>query len=115
MVGWRVFWLMILRGPCPGWRVFAAGSPAGPAVLKGIRLRLLEPDERGESDRRLEPYHYLHQPVLHGPALRYVAELDGQWVALLAFGVASFHLKAPARRPGFVVDNARFLVLPDRG
>jgi hypothetical protein len=106
--------------------VLAARSTAEPEVLKRIRLRLLEPEERAEFDRRVELDHYLHQPVLYGPALRYVAELDGQWVALLAFGVAAFHLKARdrwigwsprqrARRLGFVVNNARFLVLPDRG
>ena len=106
--------------------MLAARSTAEPEVLKRIGLRLLEPHERAEFDRRLELDHYLHQPVLYGPALRYVAELDGQWVALLAFGVAAFHLKARdrwigwsprqrARRLGFVVNNVRFLVLADRG
>ena len=54
-----------------------------------------------------------------------VAELDGQWVALLTFSAAAFHLKlrerwirwAPrqrARRLLLVVNNSRFLVLPER-
>ena len=103
----------------------AANSPTEAELLKRVRVRLIEPHEREEFDRRLEADHYLHQPALYGPVLRYVAELDGQWVALLAFGVAAFHLKARdrwigwsprqrARRLGFVANNSRFLVLPDR-
>ncbi|MBM3878583.1 MAG: DUF4338 domain-containing protein [Verrucomicrobia bacterium] len=60
-----------------------------------------------------------------GESLRYVAELDGQWVALLAFSAPALHLKGRerwigwsarqrARRLGLVVNNSRFLVLPDR-
>ena len=52
-------------------------------------------------------------------------KLDGQYVALIAFGVAALHLKARdrwigwsprqrARRLGLVVNNSRFLVLPER-
>ena len=54
-----------------------------------------------------------------------MAELDGQWVALIAFSAAALHLKARewwigwsprqrARRLGLVVNNSRFLVLPER-
>jgi hypothetical protein len=57
--------------------------------------------------------------------LRYVAEVDGQWVALLTFSAAALQLKARerwlgwsprqrARRLGLVVSNSRFLVLPER-
>jgi len=57
--------------------------------------------------------------------MRYVAELDGQWVALLTFTAASLHLKGRdkrigwsprqrARRLSFVANNSRFLVLTDR-
>jgi len=63
--------------------------------------------------------------VLLGQSLRYVAELDGQWVALIAFSAAALHLKAReqwlrwsprqrARRLPLVVNNSRFLVLPER-
>jgi hypothetical protein len=31
---------------------------------------------------------------LAGQALRYVAEVEGQWVALLTFSAAAWHLKA---------------------
>ena len=94
-------------------------------VLKRVTVRLLEDYERPEFDRLLTEQHYLHDSVLAGQSLRYVAQLDGQWVALLAFGAASLHLKARekwigwsarqrARRLALVVNNSRFLVLPDR-
>jgi len=94
-------------------------------VLKRVNLRLLQEHERPEFDRLLTEKHYLHDWVLTGQSLRYVAELDGQWVALLAFSAASLQLKARekwiawsprqrARRLPFVVNNSRFLVLPER-
>jgi hypothetical protein len=94
-------------------------------VLKRVSLRLLQEHERPEFDRLLTEKHYLHDWVLTGQSLRYVAELDGQWVALLAFSAASLQLKARekwiawsprqrARRLPFVVNNSRFLVLPER-
>ena len=72
-----------------------------------------------------EADHYLGKCALYGPSLRYVAELDDQYVALIAFGFAALHLKARdrwigwsprqrARRLGLVANNSRFLVLPER-
>lgn len=94
-------------------------------VLKRVNVRLLDEHERPEFDRLLTEKHYLHDWVLTGQSLRYVAQLDGQWVALIAFSAASFHLKARekwigwsprqrARRLALVVNNSRFLVLPER-
>ena len=94
-------------------------------VLKRVTVRLLLEHERPEFDRLLTEKHYLHDWVLTGQSLRYVAELDGHWVALIAFSAASLHLKAReqwiawsprqrARRLPFVVNNSRFLVLPER-
>ena len=94
-------------------------------VLARVTLRLLHEHERPEFDRLLTGKHYLHDWVLAGQSLRYVAELDGQWIALLAFSAASLHLKARekwigwsprqrARRLALVVNNSRFLVLPER-
>jgi hypothetical protein len=73
----------------------------------------------------LEEEHYLESSRFAGQSLRYVAEADGQWVALLTFSAAALHLKARehwigwsprqrARRLGLVVNNSRFLVLPER-
>ena len=52
--------------------------------LKRVRVRLLHEEARAEFDRLLEEKHYMHAAVLTGQSLRYVAELDGQWVALMA-------------------------------
>ncbi len=75
--------------------------PAETDLLKRVTVRLIDPDEREEFDRRLEADHYLGRCALHGPSLRYVAELDGQYVALIAFGVAALHLKARDRWIGW--------------
>lgn len=94
-------------------------------VLSRVTLRLLLDHERPEFDRLIEEKHYLHTSVLTGETVRYVAELDGHWVALLAFSAASLHLKARekwirwsprqrARRLGLIVNNSRFLVLLER-
>ncbi len=94
-------------------------------LLKRVKVRLVSEERRGEFDFRLEQDHYLHSARLSGQTLRYVAEVDGEWVALLCFGAAALHLKAReqwmgwtprqrARRLAFVVNNSRFLVLPRR-
>lgn len=95
------------------------------SVLGRVQVRELREDERAEFDWRLEEQHYLASSVLVGESLRYVAELDGQWVALLAFSAPALHLKGRerwlgwsarqrARRLGLVVNNSRYLVLPER-
>ncbi|MEK7751579.1 MAG: ISAs1 family transposase [Acidobacteriota bacterium] len=100
-------------------------APSEPEVLKRVTVRLLQEHERDTFDRLLENQHYLASARLAGQTLRYVAELDGHWVALLTFSAAAYHLKLRerwlrwtprqcARRLLFVVNNSRFLVLPER-
>jgi len=94
-------------------------------VLRRITVRLVRPEERERFDLLLEKEHYLHSARLGGQALRYVAEWDGEWVALICFSAPAWHLKARekwlkwsprqrARRLCLVVNNSRFLVLPER-
>jgi hypothetical protein len=94
-------------------------------VVQRVTVRLLADHEQPEFDRFLIEKHYLHDATLAGQSLRYVAEVDGQWVALLSFSAAALHLKARekwigwsprqrARRLAFVVNNSRFLMLPER-
>jgi hypothetical protein len=94
-------------------------------ILGRVRVRLLNENERGQFDYYLQERHYLESNALVGEWLRYVAEVDGQWVALLTFSAPALHLKARerwigwsarqrARRLGLVVNNSRFLVLPQR-
>jgi hypothetical protein len=93
--------------------------------LRQVIIRLLRPEEREGFDALLENRHYLHSARVGGQSLRYVAEVDGQWVALLVFSGAAPHTKARecqigwtprqrARRLCFVVNNSRFLILPER-
>src|SRR6267142_7244956 len=71
------------------------GQQAGEsAVLKRVVVRLVREEERSQFDWRLENQHYLASAHLAGQTLRFVAELDGQWVALLCFSAAALHLKA---------------------
>src|ERR1039457_4593357 len=69
--------------------------------------------------------HYLHNATLVGEQLRYAASYQGQWLALLGWSGAAWHL-APreawigwsedqrrAPRP-FLAQNSRFLILGDR-
>ena len=94
-------------------------------VLDRVTVRLVREDERARFDRLLEEEHYLESSILVGESLRYVAELDGQWVGLITFSAPALHLKAReqwmgwsprqrARRLGLIVNNSRFLVLPER-
>ena len=93
-------------------------------VLKQVRVRLLQEDERERFDELLKNKHYLSSARIGGRSLRYVAELEGEWVALLSFSAPALHLKARekwigwsprqrARRLGFIVNNSRYLLLTD--
>jgi hypothetical protein len=96
-----------------------------PQILKRVTVRLLCDDERARFDELLEQKHYLSSARMVGRTLRYVAELDGEWVALACFSAAALHLKGReewirwtprqrARRLGFIVNNSRYLVLLER-
>jgi len=96
-----------------------------PELLRRVVVRLMVAEERDRFDELLEEKHYLGSAHLGGQSLRYVAEVDGQWVALLTFSGAAPHTKAReqmirwtprqrARRLHWVVNNSRFLVLPER-
>lgn len=100
-------------------------STSEPEILKRLTVRLLREEERARFDELLVQKHYLCSAKMVGRTLRYVAELDGEWVALACFSAAALHLKARekkigwsprqrSRRLGFVVNNSRYLVLPER-
>ena len=93
--------------------------------LRSVTVRLLAENEVGQFNFYLEREHYLESSRFAGQSLRYVAEVEGRWVALLTFSAPALHLKARerwigwsvrqrARRLGLVVNNSRFLVLPER-
>jgi hypothetical protein len=102
------------------------GLPQEPKLLSDVRVRLIEESERARFDERLSGEHYLKNATVVGQALRYVAEYEGQWLALLVFSSAAFHLKPRdrwlhwsarqvAQRRHLIAQNQRFLVLAAPG
>jgi hypothetical protein len=99
--------------------VFPADPPA--AVLKQLSVRALEHHEYERAGQLLEREHYLGD-VPQGRQMLQVVEYNGQWVALLDWGPATWKLadrdewigwtaQQRTQRLGLVVLNRRFLVL----
>lgn len=74
-------------------------------------------------NRIMNQYHYLGLRWLGGQSLRYVAELEGEWLALLGWSSAAKNCGARERYIGwsgekkyrrlrFIANNSRFLILP---
>lgn len=94
------------------------------ALLDGVEVQLIQPGERERFDRLIVAEHYLGTAQLVGEQLRYVAEYQGQWVALMSWSAAAYKLKLreewigwsdkqKPRRLALVVNNSRFLILKD--
>jgi hypothetical protein len=103
-----------------------AGNIAEVPLLAGVSVRLIQGSERARFDEELTTKHYLKNATVVGRVLRYVAEHEGQWVALLVFGSPAFHIKlrdqwlewSPRQvkeRRHLIAQNSRFLVLADPG
>ena len=103
------------------WKAYADAE-----VLNRVSVRLIAPEEKARWDGLICERHYLGNANLVGRQLRYVAEVDGEWVALLGWNVAAYHLKGREqwigwtieqrlKRRKFVVQNSRYLLLADRG
>ena len=99
--------------------VFFADPPM--ALLKNLKVRALPPDEHEWAGQLLQREHYLGD-VSTGRQLLQVIEYEGQAVALLDWGPATWKLadreewigwtaQKRAERLGLVVLNRRFLVL----
>ncbi|MGL6109341.1 MAG: ISAs1 family transposase [Rubrivivax sp.] len=100
-----------------------AAAPGPEFDLSRVRVRLICAGERVEWDTLMRAHHYLGLTALVGRSLRYVAEVDGRWLALL--GWASPALKCASRdawigwsptlqwqRLSLIANNSRFLILP---
>jgi len=103
-----------------------AGTPCEPTLLKAVTVRLIENSERERFDEELVAKHYLKNANAVGRVLRYVAEYCGQWVALLTFNSAAYHIKLRdqwlhwfgpqvVQRRHLIAQNSRFLVLAAPG
>lgn len=95
------------------------------AILEGLVVRVIEGQEVAQFDAMIAEHHYLRNAKLVGEHMRYVAEYEGQWLALGAWSGAAKHLKGRdnwiewddeqrGRRLGLVANNARLLSLPGR-
>jgi hypothetical protein len=90
---------------------------------KEITLRVItEAKEDDRWNKLIRQHHYLKEHRMVGESLRYVAEVDGEWIALLGWSSAAFHLHPRERWIGWtdgqrnarrhlVACNARFLLL----
>jgi hypothetical protein len=99
--------------------------PEAQKILEELQARLLEPSELRRCHQLLDQHHYLGSPKPVGERLYYVtADTQDQWRALLIFAAAAKHLRdrdrwigwtdaQRERRLSLVVNNIRFLVLPD--
>lgn len=85
-------------------------------------VRPISREEVSRFNAELDAHHWLGHR-LTGQVMRYVAVLDGQWVALVGFGSAVLSCAARDRRVGWsremqyarlrhVINNQRFCVLP---
>lgn len=105
--------------PCPSCRPTAD-------LLRRLEVRPIVPAERDAWDGLVAAHHYLGLRSLFGKTLRYVATIDGHWLALLGWQAAA--LKCASRdawigwprvlhyqRLHLVANNARFLILPATG
>ena len=99
-------------------------SGVKPENLKDLIVRPIVPGEEKPWNALMTRHHYLSFQSLTGQSLKYVALLDGQWVALIGWG--SGVLKCSRRdqwigwseeqklkRLRFVANNQRYLILPD--
>ena len=91
-------------------------------MLAGVTLRLSEPWEQERFNRLMVEQHYLKSIHLVGERLCYVAEYQGEWLALFAWSAPAFSLKhretwigwslkQKQRRLALVVNQSRFLIL----
>lgn len=92
-------------------------------LLNRVEVRLIRREELERWEQLICAHHYLREATMVGRTLRYVAEAQGRWIALLGWNSAAYHLKAreawigwtEAQRQGrlaLVAQNSRFLILP---
>lgn len=88
-------------------------------VVRPIR----DPEEVRRFDALMREHHDLGLTTLVGETIRYMAETEGEWVALMGWCAAALTVTARDRYLGwterqrkerlrFIAQNARFLILP---
>jgi hypothetical protein len=95
-------------------------------VLEQLVVRLMEPGEEDRWNQLISQHHYLKNAHLVGERLCYVVEYQGQWLALLGWSAAAYHIRARDQWIGWndnqrrarlrlVANNARFCLLTQPG
>ena len=90
---------------------FSSLEPAETAVLDLITVRLIHSEEQARWDQLVSQHHYLKNAFLVGEQLRYVVEYQGQWLGLLGWSAAAYHIRARDQWIGWT-DNQRRARLP---
>ena len=105
---------------------FRKPRPEEQTVLDRLQVELLESVQLKRFNELLDEHHYLGSVKPVGERLYYVVtDHQGEWLALLVFAAAAKHLKyrdqwigwtdvQRERRLALVVNNVRFLLLPDK-
>lgn len=102
--------------------------PHEPSILlRTVQVQVLDPPElRARAQQLLTAHHYLGGVQAVGEQVHYaVSDAQGEWVAVLIFAAAAKHLRPREqwigwsdeqrrRRLALVVNNVRFLLLPER-
>ena len=95
------------------------------AVLDGLEVRLISPEEQPRWEQEVSEHHYLKNAILVGERLRYVVTFQGQWLACMGWSAPARHLKARdqwigwsadqlARRRPLLANNTRYCLLVER-
>ncbi|MHB1527435.1 MAG: Druantia anti-phage system protein DruA [Candidatus Dormibacteria bacterium] len=66
------------------------GARRAEADRPPVVVRLVRPDETRRWAELMVAHHYLGFRILVGESLKYVAEQEGSWLALLGWGAAAF-------------------------
>ena len=91
--------------------------------LSRVEVRPIFRNEEARWNDLMKRYHYLGFRQLVGESLKYIAILEGEWVALLGWGTAAFKSchrdkwigwtpEIQWQRLRFIANNMRFLILP---
>jgi hypothetical protein len=96
-------------------------------AAKAITVELIDsPEEEARWNKLIRKHHYLKEHRLVGESLRYVIKQNGEWIGLLGWSSAAFHLRArdawigwtdAQRQAGrhLLACNARFALLTPKG
>lgn len=91
-------------------------------VLDHVKVRRIDSQEEcARFSKLIETEHYLHSSRVAGKVIRHVAEYRGEWVGLMCWSAAAYHLKGRDEwigwsddlrrcRLGLLAANSRFLL-----